>query len=93
MNTESKMVSLLSIDAWRDTEGGWQWNNWHKVATVPASMADMNPRALLKQMRMDGYLRADSAGRCAVEDDGYNVVIVDRANRCPVFAIAYGEAI
>lgn len=82
--------SLLSIDAWREREG-WTWNNWHRLAYVPVTVADMPPRALLAWLRQSGYLSARSAGRVAVEDDGYNVVILARGTREPLFAVAYGE--
>lgn len=91
MNMENTtQCSLLSIDAWRDADG-WQWNNWHKVARVPVSLAGMKPRALLSWLRSFGYLGSRSQGRIAVEDDGYNVVILARGTREPLLAIAYGE--
>lgn len=82
---------LLSIDAWRDGPS-WTWNNWFHVANVPRAYASLPARALLKALRTDGYLRAASAGKCAVEDDQYNVVIVDRRNGCPIYAIEYGAS-
>lgn len=87
---ESVQCSLLSIDAWRDGSS-WTWNNWHKVARVPVALADNTPRALLHWLRSFGYLTSGSAGRVAIEDDGYNIVIVARGTREPLFAIAYGE--
>jgi hypothetical protein len=87
----SQTVNVLSIDAWRDCGNGWTWNNWHKVGRIDVSVCDLPARALLKVMRDEGYLSAYSAGRVAVEDDGYNVVIVRRSDNMPLFAIAYGE--
>lgn len=82
--------SLLSIDAWR-YDCGWQWNNWHKVATVPVALADLKPRALLHWLRSFGYLTSASIGTVAIEDDGYNVVILAKGTREPLLAVAYGE--
>lgn len=85
-----KTCRVLSIDAWRAADGGWDWNNWHAVGTVPAAVADYSPRKLLAYMRQAGYLKATSAGRCAVFDDQYNLVIQQRGNGMPLFAIEYG---
>lgn len=85
-------VSILSIDAWR-YDGGWQWNEWWKVGTCPLETADLSPRKLLAYFRREGYLSPRSVGRCAIEDDGYNVVILERSDRRPLFAIEYGPAV
>lgn len=50
-------------------------------------------RKLLSWMRSEGYLSAQSAGKVSVEDDGYNLTIVERSNRRPLFAIEYGNKI
>lgn len=84
-------VSILSIDAWNSPEG-WTWNNWHKVGSVDVSICNRSHRAILAFMRREGYLGAGSIGRVAIEDDQYNVVIVAKGTREPLFAIAYGEA-
>lgn len=88
-----KTIRILSIDAWRDGVGGWTWNNWHAVGSCPLSWCDYSPRKLLRIMRAEGYLRADSVGKCAVEDDQHNIVVTDRRNGMPVFALEYGPAI
>jgi hypothetical protein len=87
----SQTVNVLSIDAWRNCDNGWDWNNLHKVGRIDVSVCDLPARALLEVMRDEGYLSATSAGRVAVEDDGYNVVIVQRSDNMPLYAIAYGE--
>jgi len=83
-------VYILSIDAWRDTEGGWTWNAWYKVGTAPRAWLNYPPRKLLAAMRDAGYLSVYSKGRCTVEDDGYNLVIANRHTGAPVFALEYG---
>lgn len=85
-------LNILSIDAWRDG-GSWAWNNWHRVGTVDRALIDVTPRRLFRALRDAGYLSGASAGRVAVDDDGYNVVICDRATREPLFAIEYGSSI
>lgn len=83
-------VRILSIDAWRD-EGGWTWNNWFHVGDVPISYCDMSPRQLLAAMRRDGYLTNTSQGKCAIDDDQHNIVIVAKGTREPLFALEYGS--
>jgi hypothetical protein len=91
LSTPAQPVNVLRIDAWRNCGNGWEWNDWRKVGRIDVSVCDLPARALLKVMRDEGYLPAYSAGRVAVEDDGYNVVIVQRSDNMPLFAIAYGE--
>lgn len=79
---------VLSVDAWREAvSGGWQWNNWRHVGYFPLRLLDSPPRVILREMRARGFL---AAFRVAVEDDDYNIVIVDRNTREPLFAIEYG---
>ncbi len=85
-------VRILSIDAWRDGDG-WTWNQWFNVGEIDLDAVNIdNARQLLKYMRSEGYLKASSAGRAAIEDDGYNVVILDKNTREPIFAIEYGAS-
>ena len=58
---------------------------------VPVTVADMKPRALFAWLRAQGIASSASAGALAMEDDGYNVVILARGTREPLWAIAYGE--
>ena len=87
MNT----YKVLSIDAWRGPEGGWEWNQWFDSGTI--DLPDLNTRKVLKAMRDQGFLSTESAGRVEIDDDQYNLVICDRSDHMPVFAIVYGENI
>jgi len=89
---KAQTVSILSIDAWRDGEG-WTWNNWFKVGEITIGQLDTlkSNREICAYMRREGFLSAHSAGKVAIEDDQYNIVICERATLMPVFAIAYGE--
>lgn len=93
MNETVKEVSILSIDAWRDIDGGWFWNAWYKVGTIERSLCDLPPRKLLRYLRERGILTPGSAGKVAIEDDQYNVVIVAKGTREPLIALAYGEVV
>lgn len=91
---ETEVYRILSIDAWREPDGGWTWNNWYHVADFPMHQQAMldKPRELLRWMREVGLLADGSKGNASVEDDGYNVVIRDRRTSEPVYAIEYGAA-
>lgn len=81
---------LLSIDAWRN-ESGWDWNNWYTVGEIDTAAVNIDSnRALLKYMRDEGYLTEASKGRVYIDDDQYNLVVCERANHRPLFAIEYG---
>ena len=86
---------VLSIDAWRDPEGGWTWNGWYQAGSIHRSTVNewgwpVNARKALHWFRREGYITKASAGKVAIEDDGYNVVVVARGTREPLFAVEYG---
>ena len=80
---------VLSIDAWRNGDG-WDWNQWFNAGTVELENLD-NTRSVLKAMRDQGFLSEASKGRVEIDDDQYNLVICDRNNHMPIFAIEYGN--
>ena len=84
---------LLSIDAWRDINNGWTWNNWHAIGSVPMDLIDKSPRQVFAYLRAQGFLSPQSAGRVAMHDDQYNIVITERGTGQPLFAIEYGAAL
>ena len=92
-DTETKTINVLSIDAWADGEDGWTWNNWHKVGTCPLATCDLPPAAILAFMIEEGYLQAGAADDAEVEDDQYNMVVLDKETREPLFALEYGPAV
>lgn len=85
-------LKVLSIDAWR-YDGGWNWNSWYKVGEVDSKIIDLKTRPFLAAMRNAGFIGDQSKGRVAVEDDGYNMVILDKNTREPLYAVEYGSAI
>ena len=84
-------MNVLTIDAWRECEGGWAWNNWHLAGTAPDYLAHLPARALLRKLRDEGY--TIPAGSVCIEDDGYNIVVNLRATGKPLLALAYGEVL
>ena len=91
MDTKMK---ILSIDAWREPEGGWTWNDYFYCQNMPAEVFEKiadHPRKLFRWFRDAGMLADGSKGRVACEDDGYNVIIVNKSTREPLYAIEYGS--
>lgn len=94
MDDNEVELRVLSIDAWRDIDGGWAWNQCFNVGSI--SKADFEAldgnRAILKWFRDNGYLKPASGGKCSIDDDGHNVIVQDRGTGEPLFAIEYGPA-
>jgi hypothetical protein len=84
------MYRILSIDAWRDGSD-WTWNNWFHVDDID----DIPPtnRRILKLLREIGLLSEYSKGRVYIEDDQYNIVVRQKSNHMPLYAIEYGNTI
>jgi len=89
MNPE-KLFKVLSIDAWKH-DGGWDWNQWFNINSKCPESLLKNNRKLLNWFRKEGILSKESAGRVSVEDDGYNVVIMNKSTREPLYAVEYGS--
>ncbi len=88
-----KNCKILSIDAWRVPEGGWTWNAWYDTGEQYDMTTRPTNRAILRDLRDMGLLSEESKGRVAIEDDGYNIVIMAKGTREPLYAIEYGPHI
>ena len=97
MENQEKQCKILAIDAWRDLDGGWYWNNWFKRGEITLSTLEgmdkpngkTDARKLLSYFRDELGLYAP-AGYCEVVDDGYNYVIQLRGTKEPLYAVEYG---
>ena len=86
--------NLLSIDAWRECEGGWTWNQWYTVEKdIYFAESELTPRKVLKALRKWGFLTEQSKGKLSLDDDGYNIVIQNKDTFEPILALCYGEFI
>jgi hypothetical protein len=83
---------VLSIDAWGNPDDGYYWNQWFNVGTIDIDINAEN-RDTICAMIDAGYLKPASIDLAAVEDDDYNLVIVDKKTGEPLFAIEYGSTI
>ena len=89
-------MNVLSIDAWRERSGGWTWDHWHKRGTLTVRefgrlgcRTRQETRVTLTWLREQGYLSEDSKGAVTIEDDQYNLTVLDRKPRKPLIAIEY----
>jgi hypothetical protein len=85
-----KTYKVLSIDAWGNTEDGYEWNQWYNAGTIELDDIEDNDW-ILRQMQEQGFITDASKGD--IEDDQYNMVVVDKITREPIFAIEYGSTI
>jgi hypothetical protein len=90
--TNVQTFPVLSIDAWGNETDGYEWNQWFNVGSIDLDL-DAEDREIIQAMVNAGYLTALALESAAVEDDDYNIVILDRETREPVFAIEYGPTI
>ena len=90
--TNVQTFPVLSIDAWGNETDGYEWNQWFNVGSIDLDLDAAN-HDIIRAMVNAGYLTALALESAAVEDDDYNLVIVDRETREPVFAIEYGPTI
>jgi len=89
---------LLSIDAWRDPEGGWCWNDSHTIeeGIVIAEDSELltSSRKLLKYFRDNLCVLSDkSKGRVFVDFnndimDGVLIVVHHKGTGAPMFALS-----
>ena len=93
-NHTTVKFKLLGIDAWREPEGGWTWNQMFIIADEVLVEKDLlTPRKVLRFLREAGYLYDASKGRLRVDMnpgmiDGYLIEIQDRRNGEPLLALS-----
>jgi hypothetical protein len=85
-----KTYKVLSIDAWGNPDEGYEWNQWFNAGEIKlASIEDDD--MILRELQDQGFITDASKGD--IEDDQYNLVVVDKVTREPIFAIEYGSTI
>lgn len=85
-------MRILSIDAWRE-DFGWTWNNWFTVDEISLETfqsLDTNRKVISFLRNELNLLSESSKGRVRIVDDNYNLMIEDRSNGRPLYAIEYG---
>jgi len=85
-------MKILSIDAWGNEEGGYDWNNWHHAGGI--STDDFEALKTDKQYRLyfkrSGFTNTASKRLVSIDDDQYNIILCDAADGRPLYAIEYG---
>lgn len=85
---DEKTYKVLSIDAWGNEEEGYEWNQWFNAGTIDLDI-NSSYDEILRLMESEGFITDASKGD--IMDDQYNLVIVDKETREPIFAIEYGS--
>jgi len=85
-------MKILSIDAWASPSGGWDWNDWFHVGDIDKEDFEKlkTNRQYIKWFRDNEYITKESIGKVGIYDDQHNVVLVQRKDGMPLFAIEYG---
>jgi hypothetical protein len=83
-----KTYKVLSIEAWGNETDGYAWNQWFNVGTIALDI-NAHHAQILERMESEGFITNASLGD--IDDDQYNLVIVDKETREPIFAIEYGS--
>lgn len=83
-------MKILSTNAYK-YDGLWQWDNWRDTGLrAPLEFMEWSTRRRLKYLRNIGLLSDFSKGRAYLEDDQFNIVVVERSNHRPLYAVEYG---
>lgn len=87
-------IEIREIDAWRDEEGLWFWNESFILADdVFWNSEDFTPRKILKQLRNWNFLSPSSKGRVRVVDEGDLVEVQEKSTGRPILALLVQETI
>ena len=88
-NIEYEKFNLVSIDAWKDPDTGWYWNNFFMVERdIYFSLDNITPRKIAKFLRKMGALTDHSKGRIIVDMSCDECIeIQDKNTREPLFAL------
>ena len=85
-------LEIRGIDALRDEEGHWSWNESFVLADdVFWNSEDFTPRKILKQLRNWNFLSAASKGQVRVVDEGDLVEVQEKSTGRPVLALLIQE--
>lgn len=97
-NTPHLEFNVLSIDAWAGCEENqWEWNTWHKVDEYhELENGQLNEKNALKFFFLSLGYRGPFykfSALYSIEDDQYNLVLIENKTMRPLYAIEYGNII
>lgn len=86
-------MKVLSIDAWGNKKDGYEWNNWFTVGEI--SKEDFENLKTDKDIAIwfceNGFTVNSDMRQILIDDDQYNIVIIEKKTGRPLFAIEYGR--
>ena len=83
---------IRSIDAWREPEGGWSWNDSYLLEKdVFFHESALNSRQILRYLRERGYLTSFSKGKVRVSHEWPLYEIQDKNSDKPLLALIFEE--
>lgn len=78
-------------ETYNDYEGlSWTWNNWFNVGFFEGNLNELTAMEYFRENFKDHLTIDDMYQFFEIEDDLYNIVLVDKKNRRPLYAIEYG---
>ncbi len=81
MNDEYTKFKLVSIDAWRDYDNSWYWNNYFEIENgIYFSGDSLTPRKIAKFLRKMGVLTEQSKGRIYVDMSCFEFIVIQDKN-------------
>lgn len=84
-------MNILSIDAWSNADGGWFWNSWYKVGKINKKIfKSLDTHQKIKEWFAENDYIHPYYHKMEIEDDGYNIIVLDKKTGEPLFAIEYG---
>jgi hypothetical protein len=95
MRQDKTKYKILSIDAWRSgtkEEPSWDWNNWYIINTYHESeYGELTEETALLCFADKLVISLDELKTKAyINDDQYNLVLMDKLDHRPLYAIEYG---
>lgn len=88
------IFDLVSIDAWAESEGGWRWNDAHRLEEGIVFGEEMlTPRKILKALREWGYLSEASKGRVRFVGAWPTIEIQNKSNGEPLLALQLTKSV
>ena len=87
MSNTTLSYTVRTVDAWKDENGGWVWNNSIPCGEIKIPDSASN-REIFKRLRDANFLTNDSKGTVYIEEFGErDIEIRLRSNDMPILAL------
>jgi len=88
MESKYSNWELVSVESWRDWDGGWSWNNIHKLEpNIVFEESKLTPRTILRHLRKWGFLSPKSKGKLRVDIQDSIIEIQIKSTYEPILAL------